>query len=225
MNLNVYEIFKSIDGEVNGFHQGRISTFLRLVKCSLKCSFCDSPQAQDSNAGISMPVEEVVKSIKSFGGQNLTITGGEPLEQKAALKQLLYSPGNLALNHNITIETNGAHNIWPSNTISWVVDYKLTPKERAMMRKDNWDKMDYNDWIKMVVTNDTFWTAINVYKLIRQVNPNVNIAFSPMINNAQDRKEIQDIASFCKDIITFLSAEGINDVVLNVQIHKILNLR
>ena len=38
--MKVYEIFRSIDGEVNACHQGRISTFVRFAGCNLRCSYC-----------------------------------------------------------------------------------------------------------------------------------------------------------------------------------------
>ena len=38
--MKIYEIFQSIDGEVNAFHQGRITTFIRLAGCNLNCTYC-----------------------------------------------------------------------------------------------------------------------------------------------------------------------------------------
>jgi 7-carboxy-7-deazaguanine synthase len=225
MILQVYEMFKSIDGEVNGFTQGRTSIFLRLAGCDLQCDFCDAPKAQRLSAGKKMTIEGVADKIHKMEGKNLTITGGEPLLQKVGLKKLLYSPGNLALTHKVTIETNGAHNIWPSDDISWVVDYKLARLERMMMRVSNWEKMNFNDWVKIVVDQDTIIDAINIYKDIRNINQHVNIAFSPVINDIKDRKEVNRVSGLCQNILLRLHLDGINDVVLNVQIHKLLSLR
>jgi 7-carboxy-7-deazaguanine synthase len=38
--LNVNEIFRSIDGEVNPSGQGTLTTFIRLQGCNLNCSYC-----------------------------------------------------------------------------------------------------------------------------------------------------------------------------------------
>lgn len=38
--LRVHSIFESIDGEVNQFHQGRRTIFLRLAGCNLCCKYC-----------------------------------------------------------------------------------------------------------------------------------------------------------------------------------------
>ena len=40
--MRVYSVYSSVDGEVNGFYQGRQATFIRLAGCNLNCSYCDT---------------------------------------------------------------------------------------------------------------------------------------------------------------------------------------
>jgi 7-carboxy-7-deazaguanine synthase len=65
MQLDVNDIFASIDGEVNGWGQGRPTTFIRLSGCNLRCSYCDTKQTWQP--GMSMSTKEVAEEIKKIG--------------------------------------------------------------------------------------------------------------------------------------------------------------
>jgi organic radical activating enzyme len=75
MNLNVKEIFYSLQGE--GGRQGEASIFIRLTQCNLKCSFCDT----DFSGGIDMHIEQILSMIKQFPCKWIVWTGGEPTIQ------------------------------------------------------------------------------------------------------------------------------------------------
>ena len=101
MNLNVNEIFYSLQGE--GGRTGQASIFIRLAKCNLSCSFCDT----EYEKGIKMTLEEVLKEIEGYGCKWIIWTGGEP---------------SLQLNENVVrffkergykqaIETNGTRKL------------------------------------------------------------------------------------------------------------------
>lgn len=60
--MKVAEIFQSIDGEINHWHQGRISTFVRFAQCNLDCSYCDAPNTKQINANHKeITVEEIIE--------------------------------------------------------------------------------------------------------------------------------------------------------------------
>ena len=61
MNLNVNEIFYSLQGE--GGRAGQASIFIRLAKCNLACDFCDT----DYERGVKMSLEEVFQKIEPYG--------------------------------------------------------------------------------------------------------------------------------------------------------------
>ena len=60
MKLNVNEIFYSLQGE--GGRSGEASIFIRLTKCNLACTFCDTDFAQ----GEDMTVEEILAEIDQY---------------------------------------------------------------------------------------------------------------------------------------------------------------
>jgi organic radical activating enzyme len=120
--LYVSEIFSSIQGE--GLLAGRRQLFVRLVECNLECRYCDTihetgdicrsetspgsgifdelPQpltAERVTALVAQWVERLPKAHHS-----ISITGGEPLLQAEALRELLPQLHRLLPIH---LETNG----------------------------------------------------------------------------------------------------------------------
>lgn len=95
--VRVNERFLSVEGE--GSRQGLLTYFLRLQKCSIYCSDCDSKSTWSSDGGRLVPIEIIVGPIEAIMKKvpNLTtvsITGGNPMESFglpdliAALKSL-----------------------------------------------------------------------------------------------------------------------------------------
>ena len=60
MSLNVNEIFYSLQGE--GGRTGQASIFIRLAKCNLACSFCDT----EFEKGVKMTLEEIIDEIAKY---------------------------------------------------------------------------------------------------------------------------------------------------------------
>jgi organic radical activating enzyme len=75
MNLNVKEIFYSLQGE--GGRQGEASIFIRLTGCNLKCNFCDTDFAE----GRDMNFGQIMAIIKQYSCKWIVWTGGEPTLQ------------------------------------------------------------------------------------------------------------------------------------------------
>lgn len=75
MKLTVNEIFYSLQGE--GGRSGEASVFIRLTKCNLACSFCDT----DFKDGNEMTVEEILSEIGKYPCKWIIWTGGEPTIQ------------------------------------------------------------------------------------------------------------------------------------------------
>ena len=114
MNLNVNEIFYSLQGE--GGRTGQASIFIRLAKCNLACSFCDT----DFERGVKMTLDEVLREIRQYGCKWIIWTGGEPtLQLTDAIVAFFKEAGYLQ-----AIETNGTRKV-PSG-----IDYiTCSPKQ------------------------------------------------------------------------------------------------
>jgi len=131
------EIFASLQGE--GRSAGVPCTFVRLSRCNLACSWCDTAYTwrfegdnrphrdgltfERKANQIVLSEEEVAAWIMALGGNRLVITGGEPLLQGAQLARMVA----LLDGHAIEIETNGT--VAPHPELAPLVDqYNVSPK-------------------------------------------------------------------------------------------------
>lgn len=117
-SAEIAEIFSSLQGE--GLFVGERMTFVRFVRCNLKCQYCDTPQGLchqefcqvESPPGsgnfteMKNPVSAARLSevLAAFDDRILSITGGEPLEQVEFLREWLPSQRP---SRKILLETNG----------------------------------------------------------------------------------------------------------------------
>ena len=214
MPININEIFISINGEVNRWHQGSLAVFIRFQECNLQCDYCDTKYAQSQTSCFLYPIDQLLEEIESFGIKRVTITGGEPLLQKAIYKLII----KLAiLRYQISIETNGSIEI-PSplinNEICWVVDYK-TEFADQMIRK-NYLNLTKNDWIKFVIPDkQEFDRAILIKEDLQKDGCKAQFAFSPIGADPE-------LASI---MTRWLIDREIDDIIINIQIHKILQVK
>ena len=124
------EIFASLQGE--GPSAGYPSSFIRLSRCNLACTWCDTAYtwrftgegAFDRTANqVTLDEQDVAARIMALGGNRLVITGGEPLLQGAALARM----AGLLDGHRIEIETNGTAAPHPELD-RLVAQYNISPK-------------------------------------------------------------------------------------------------
>ena len=108
--LAVNEVFgPTFQGE--GPTSGRRAAFLRLARCNLSCTWCDTPYTWDwsryepAREVHRLSVDELLERIDAMGVDRLVITGGEPLLQQARLLELLEACAARAW--AVEVETNG----------------------------------------------------------------------------------------------------------------------
>ncbi|MCK9544835.1 MAG: radical SAM protein [Novosphingobium sp.] len=215
--MKVNEIFTSIDGEVNNWGQGIMSTFIRLQGCNLKCSYCDTKYAQSTDQPYqSMSVKSIIEKIDSIGCKKITITGGEPflqIEELQLLCRLL-----LIYNFNISIETNGSINIpaWAktSDNISLVIDYKLEFADK--MEINNFNMLCDRYWIKFIIGSDNdFYRALSIIDSFKRqgffISGKPKIAFSPIFGKVEP-----------KELVELIKINKKWDITLNLQLHKFI---
>ena len=150
--MRVNEIFTSIDGEVNRYGQGVISTFIRFTGCNLRCYYCDTRYAH--YAGDEMTVQEIFDKVEAIGCKKITLTGGEPLIQEEIVDLI---EKFREAKYNITIETNGSVDIDPvlfDGGTYFVADYKLDYEDQVrVLRPKYLHFLQSKDFIKIVIGN------------------------------------------------------------------------
>lgn len=126
------EKFKSFQGE--GPLAGQHCAFIRLSRCNLRCSWCDTKNTWDwsqfdpAEVSTKVDVQTLVDWVDDCAVDLVVITGGEPMIQKPALTALTSGVAALARDVRIQIETNGTVAPWPELTElvdCWVSSPKL----------------------------------------------------------------------------------------------------
>jgi 7-carboxy-7-deazaguanine synthase len=115
----VTEIFgPTFQGE--GPSAGRVAAFVRLSRCQLSCTWCDTPYTWDRSRydllaeSQQMTQAQVWDAVKGINAGLVVITGGEPLLQQARLVWL--ADMCRATGRRVEIETNGA--VYPVSAIT-----------------------------------------------------------------------------------------------------------
>jgi 7-cyano-7-deazaguanosine (preQ0) biosynthesis protein QueE len=127
--LVVSEVFgPTIQGE--GPSVGRRAGFVRLGRCNLACSWCDTPYTWDwsrFDPAVELrkvDVAEVVAAVEAMDVPLVVVTGGEPLLQQPALVELL---GAFGARLRVEVETAGT--LAPSPELVALVDqFNVSPK-------------------------------------------------------------------------------------------------
>jgi 7-carboxy-7-deazaguanine synthase len=104
IRLRITEIFLSLQGESTSV--GCPTVFVRLTGCPLRCGYCDTDYA--FQGGEWMTLESILEQVGRYRIAHVTVTGGEPLAQKACLPllQQLCDAG-----YHVSLETSGALDI------------------------------------------------------------------------------------------------------------------
>jgi 7-carboxy-7-deazaguanine synthase len=173
--LQVIEIFSSIQGETS--HSGRMTSFVRLAGCHLRCAYCDSTYSFAKGKKLSF--SSLLKKLTSMGWKEVCVTGGEPLLQKKCVSFLECLLEN---NFEVSLETNGAlstKDVPPSVRI--ILDIKCPGS--GMMEKIIWENLDHirqHDEVKFVIVDrqDYEWSkeVIKNHNLFEKVG---NVLISP----------------------------------------------
>ncbi|ROL58677.1 radical SAM protein [Bacteroidetes/Chlorobi group bacterium MS-B_bin-24] len=207
LKFNVSEVFTSIQGE--GSRAGFPSVFIRLQGCELRCKWCDTPYALDLKERATMlSGEDLLNKIYSSGIKFVTITGGEPLNQKAILPFMSFLCDK---DYTVVLETNGHLDIAEvDRRVVKVMDLKCPGSGMEKFNNyRNLEALEQKDEIKFVILdrNDYEWAKAKIkeYDLNKKVG---TILFSPVWGKLEPK---------------YLSEWILKDALpvrLNLQIHK-----
>lgn len=216
----VIEIFNSLDGEVNAWHQGCPTFFIRMAGCNCYCSYCDTKYSWNNPDAKEMSAGEIICELELMSWmKKVTITGGEPLQYN--LKDLIIPL--IQLGYRVSVETNGTievEDFWVVNkNVSFIIDIKLPSAQAQQPPQFEWIAsmgMLPNTWIKFVVVNkDDFIEAIKVIKKWKL--DNYNLAFSPVMG--------VDGALSIKALTEAVAKLRFPNSIINVQLHKLIGMR
>ena len=160
LSVRLTEIFHSLQGEARTV--GRPTVFVRLTGCPLRCTYCDTAYAFEG--GKQHSLDSVLAQVAEHSADYVTVTGGEPLAQPAAiqLRQRLCDAGYL-----VSLETGGAMPIDDvDDRVSIVLDLK-TPASGECDRNllANVPLLRPKDQVKFVICDrgDYEWSKAQVH--------------------------------------------------------------
>lgn len=205
--LRITEIFHSIQGESS--HAGRPCTFVRLSRCNLRCTWCDTTYS--FTGGKRMSLDQIMAQVDEYGCKVVELTGGEPLLQPLALPLMerLCDAG-----YEVLIETSGSLDISAiDKRVHIIMDLKAPGSgEVEKNRYENLEHLKATDELKIVILDETDFkwalATLEKYALL----PDSKVIFSP-VHGQLDPGELG----------RWILEAGI-DVRLGLQIHKYLAL-
>ncbi|MDA1107434.1 MAG: 7-carboxy-7-deazaguanine synthase QueE [Proteobacteria bacterium] len=162
--LRITEIFYSLQGETRTV--GLPTVFVRLTGCPLRCGYCDTAYAFQGGEWMALP--DILGRVAHFKPRYVTVTGGEPLAQRAALDLLtaLCDAG-----YDVSLETSGALDVSQVDArVVKVMDIKTPGSgEVDKNRLENIPHLTARDHVKFVLCNreDYDWakTVLTQYDL------------------------------------------------------------
>ena len=171
----------------------------------MRCIYCDTAYA--FSGGNKLTEVEVLSQVQAFATNYVTVTGGEPLAQKAcwSLLDSLVSSG-----YQVSLETGNAVSIKNLNPkVSVVLDIKTPGSgEEAKNKYENLQCLKSNDQLKFVLCDeaDYLWSK----DFLSKNKLSVPILFSPVWGQL-------DI----KDLSTWVLRDRL-PVRVQTQLHKVI---
>lgn len=203
--LRISEIFFSLQGE--GLRVGLPTVFVRLTGCPLRCGYCDTSYA--FQGGQWLEIGEILSAVAAHPTRHVTVTGGEPLAQKACLDLLV---ALCDAGYDVSLETSGALPIDAVDPrVSRIVDVK-TPGSGEVSRNlwANLDCLTGKDEVKFVLVDETdyHWAADIVARY--RIASRCEVLFSAAHGQLQHR-----------DLAEWILRDGL-PVRMQIQLHKLL---
>ena len=203
--LRIAEVFPSVQGE--GLRLGEPTIFVRLAGCNLRCSFCDTKYARTGGAMRTRDsvVAEGRELRLDFPADWVCLTGGEPLLQD--ISGLLRDLKKEGL--KVQVETNGTvDRLLP---VDW---YTVSPKPKDYFYQMRFRKAARE--VKLVASREL---DFDVVRRFRKEFP----AETPVILQSESNRQVS--ARRAMGILEQCLRDGLTNIRLSVQLHKVLKIK
>ncbi len=152
------------------------TVFVRLTGCPLRCRYCDTEYA--FTGGRWWDFSEIDQTIQQYSTEFVTITGGEPLAQRACPKLLtrLCDQG-----YHVSLETSGALDVSAVDPrVIKIMDIKTPGSgEESKNRYRNIEHLKPQDQVKFVICDreDYLWGRDKLIEF--ELDKRCEVLFSP----------------------------------------------
>ena len=186
VRLRINEIFFSLQGETSRI--GLPTVFVRLTGCPLRCGYCDTAYAFHEGGMLSLG--QILIGIAVYNTRYVTVTGGEPLAQKACLKLLT---ALCDADYSVSLETSGAIDISAVDArVSRIVDVK-TPGS-GEVEKNLWSNLELlnaRDEVKFVLCDAADYAWATEILMRYRIAERCPVLFSP-VHTALDATKLAE---------------------------------
>ena len=144
--FRIVEIFESLQGE--GYNTGMPAIFIRLGRCDLSCTWCDTDYLKYEV----FPLSQILTQLERYSARTIIITGGEPVihPRLTVLLDALKARG-----YRLCIETNGLHPV-PEQ-----IDYIATSPKACYAPRYQDGGLSQADEVRIVVDVDGLLSEVS----------------------------------------------------------------
>ena len=173
----------------------------------MRCTYCDTAYA--FSGGTNIETATILTKVAQYNTRFVTVTGGEPLAQKACyglLKELCDA------GYSVSLETGGAMDIAPVDArVSIILDIK-TPASNELinMRWDNLAHIKPIDELKFVLCNRADYDWARALLITHKLPEKCPVLFSPSYHDLK-----------ADELASWVLADQL-PVRMQLQLHKIL---
>lgn len=181
--LRITEIFYSLQGEARSV--GWPTVFVRLTGCPLRCGYCDTAYA--FHGGTWQSLDEILEQVAAYTPHYVTVTGGEPLAQKACRNLLsrLCDQG-----YEVSLETSGAIDVASVDPrVVKVMDLKTPGSGEA--ERNRWENLEHlgsGDQVKFVIDGPDDYEWARELLVRHRLSDRFEVLFSPVHGSLSPRQ-------------------------------------